>query len=110
VNQESSAHSPAIQGWAAIPNWIVRDDSISGNAKLVYICLSSRTDRAGETWPSHALIAKEARLSASTVKVALNELRSLGLVSWKQQQNPAGGLTSNRYFIHATPSQPPATP
>lgn len=87
------------EGFAAIPNWLVRDESVSGNAKLVYMCLMARTSRTATAWPSHARIARESGMSVSTVKVALAELKKLGVVSWRPQITESGGRSSNMYSI-----------
>ena len=101
-----------IQGFAAIPNWVVRETGVSGHAKLVYICLASRASRDGTTWPSHALIAKEARIGVTSVKAALAELKKLGLVSWERRTSPDGASTSNLYTLYSTapPSRHTTTP
>lgn len=103
-----------VQGWSAIPNWIVRDQEISGRAKLVYMCLNSRASERGETFPSHALISKEAGVSVSSVKLALNELKAKGIVHWEKRIDPRdGSQSSNRYFLKSTritPGKPEATP
>lgn len=99
-------------GHAQVPNWMVRDDSISGHAKLVYMCLSSRTAREQTAWPSHALMAKEAGISVTSVKAALGELKALGVVEWSQRRTASGGQTSNIYRVHIapTPSRQTTTP
>lgn len=93
---------PEFQAFAAIPNWMVRDTSISGHAKLVYISLMSRTSRTNASWPSHALIGRECGIGVTSVKSALNELKTLGLVSWEKRTRDDGGATSNMYFIQTT--------
>jgi hypothetical protein len=93
---------PEFQAFAAIPNWMVRDTTISGHAKLVYISLISRTSRTNASWPSHALIGKESGIGVTSVKAALNELKTLGLVSWEKRTRDDGGATSNMYFIQTT--------
>ena len=97
-----------FQAFAAIPNWMVRDTSISGHAKLVYISLMSRTSRTNASWPSHALIGREAGIGVTSVKAALNELKALGLVRWAKRTRDDGGATSNMYYIETTlkPSDP----
>lgn len=91
-----------FQAFAAIPNWMVRDTSISGHAKLVYISLISRTSRTNASWPSHALIGAECGIGVTSVKTALNELKTLGLISWEKRTREDGGATSNMYFIQTT--------
>ena len=94
-----------FQAFAAIPNWMVRDTTISGHAKLVYISLMSRTSRTNASWPSHALIGKESGIGVTSVKAALAELRTLGLVRWEKRTRDDGGATSNIYFIETTLKQ-----
>lgn len=94
-----------FQAFAMIPNWMVRDTTISGHAKLVYMALTSRTSRNNASWPSHALIAKECGVSVTTVKNALAELRELGLVTWSKRVRDDGGATSNMYYIRTTPPE-----
>lgn len=108
-----NTESTQAQGWSAIPNWVVWDESISGRAKLVYMCLNSRASRRGDSFPSHAKMAKESGLSVTTVKLALEELRSLGIVSWEKRSRPDGGQSSNMYFLTSMPLAPgrnPTTP
>lgn len=95
-----------FQAFAAIPNWMVRDTTISGHAKLVYISLMSRTSRTNASWPSHALIGRECGIGVTSVKAALNELKKLELVSWQKRTRDDGGATSNMYFIQTTLKQP----
>jgi len=102
---ENITPEPEFQAFAAIPNWMVRDTSISGHAKLVYISLMSRTSRTNASWPSHALIGKEAGIGVTSVKAALNELKLLGLVRWEKRTRDDGGATSNMYFIETTLKQ-----
>lgn len=93
---------PLHEAFAVIPQWIVRDQTISCHAKVVYISLTSRTSRNNSAWPSHALLAKEAGVGVTTIKTALNELKALGLVRWEKRTRDDGGATSNMYFIETT--------
>lgn len=88
------------QGFAQIPRWVQQSDTISGPAKLVYLALSSRSDRYGQSHPSHATLAREASCSVATVKRALDDLRELGLVEWDVRfRDDNEGQTSNVYTI-----------
>lgn len=98
-----------FQAFTTIPNWMMRDQTISGHAKLVYLSLNSRTARHAVSWPSHALIARECGISVTTVKTALNELKALGVVRWEKQIRDDGGASSNRYYLRSSlePAHPP---
>jgi hypothetical protein len=61
-------------GWAAIPNWLLRDPDLSPYAKLLYVYLSSRADAHGVSYPSQGTIATETGMSVSTVKRCSKEL------------------------------------
>lgn len=88
------------QGFAQIPRWVQQSDTISGPAKLVYLALSSRSDRYGQSHPSHATLAREASCSVATVKRALEDLRQLDLVDWDVRfRDDNEGQTSNVYTI-----------
>lgn len=91
----------SAEGFAVIPNWLVRDGSVSGRAKMIFLVLSSHTGMHGTWWISHQAIAEEAGCSVSTVIRALNELRAKGAVSWVQRADK-GGLLENSYRIHMT--------
>ncbi|GAA4762375.1 helix-turn-helix domain-containing protein [Microbacterium gilvum] len=67
------------EGFAAIPNWMVRDKRVPRNAVLVYASLASRSGLGG-IHPSQATIATESGLSERTVRSMLAELETLGVV------------------------------
>jgi hypothetical protein len=88
------------RGFAQIPKWLQRSTSTTAKAKLVYLALSSRADKHGQSFPSHETIAVEASCSVASVKRALVELRDLGVVSWTARARQDGsGQTSNTYRI-----------
>lgn len=89
------------EGFGVIPNWLVRDTSISGAAKMVYVVLSSHAGVQGTTWLSHATIAAESGTSVSSVQRALSALVGLGLVKISPRRREDGGQTSNLYRIEA---------
>lgn len=95
-----------FQAFASIPNWVVRDTSISGHAKLVYMSLTSRTSRTNASWPSHALMARECGIGVTSVKTALAELKALGLVTWAKRVRDDGGATSNMYYLRTSLPDP----
>lgn len=99
-------HDDEPKGFAQIPRWLQRDETISGNAKLVYIALSSRTDKYGQCHPSQETIARESSISVASVKRALQELNGLEVVFWEQRRRPGRGLTSNVYTVAVAKTRP----
>lgn len=61
-------------------------------AVAVYIYLADRANRDGECWPAIPTIARELKLSQSTVRRALQDLRKADLL----EQNSAIGLKAAR--------------
>ncbi|MDY0891856.1 helix-turn-helix domain-containing protein [Frigoribacterium sp. CFBP9030] len=90
--------TPDTPGFAAVPNWMIRDTTISPYAIAVYAALASHSGRGG-IYPSHETIAAEARCSTRKVQDALAELRELGVVA-SMRRNGRGGRTSNSYTLH----------
>ena len=60
----------------------------------VYIYLADRANKDGICWPSIPTIAKDLKLSESTVHRALGDLRKAGLVKTEQRYRENGGCSS----------------
>jgi hypothetical protein len=96
-----SATKKRREGFAMVPNRIARCGALTPKAMVVYLCLKSHAGTSGRTWLGHTTISKESHLSKSAVKAGLNELRILGLVSWKGRiRDSDGRQTTNDYRIH----------
>ena len=65
----------------------------------VYIYLIDRANKNGECWPAIPTIAKELKLSQSTVRRALQDLRKAGLLETEQRYRRQGGKSSLLYKI-----------
>ena len=63
-------------------------------ALSVYIYLSDRANKNGECWPAIPAIAADLKLSPSTVRRALRDLRKAGLVETRQRYRDKGGKSS----------------
>lgn len=86
------------EGFAAIPNWIIRDVAeLTIYDVAVYVALSSHTGPGGIT-PKHETIAAEARCSERQARKSLKHLEELGLIAWKGRRSTQG-RTSNEYFL-----------
>ena len=60
----------------------------------VYIYLDDRANSNRECWPAIPTIAKELKLSQSTVRRAIRDLRKAGLIVTKQRYRTKGGKSS----------------
>lgn len=65
----------------------------------VYIYLAERTNKNGECWPAIPTIAKELKLSESTVRRALHDLRKEGILETEQRYRDSGGKSSLLYKL-----------
>lgn len=65
----------------------------------VYIYLADRANKDGICWPSIPTIAKDLKLSESTVHRALGDLRKAGLVKTEQRYRENGGNSSLQYTL-----------
>ena len=68
-------------------------------AVSVYIYLHDRANKNGECWPAIPTIAKELKLSQSTIRRALKDLRKAELIETKQRYREKGGKSSLLYKI-----------
>lgn len=68
-------------------------------AVAVYIYLADRANKNGECWPAIPTIAKEIKLSESTVRRALKDLRKARLIETEQRYREKGGKSSLLYKI-----------
>ena len=68
-------------------------------ARSVYIYLSDRANKKGECWPAIPTIAKELKLSESTVRRALRDLRKAGLLTTEQRYRANGAKSSLCYRL-----------
>ena len=68
-------------------------------AKSVYIYLLDRANKDGECWPAIPTIARELKLSQSTVRRALQDLRKAGLLETEQRYRTHGGKSSLLYSL-----------
>lgn len=69
------------------------------HAVAVYIYLADRANKNGECWPAIPTIAKEIKLSESTVRRALKDLRKARLIETEQRYREKGGKSSLLYKI-----------
>ena len=68
-------------------------------ALSVYIYLRDRANKRGECWPAIHTIARDLKLSQSTVRRALRDLRKAGYVETDQRYREKGGKSSLLYKL-----------
>ena len=68
-------------------------------AKSVYIYLADRANKDGECWPAIPTIARELKLSQSTVRRALQDLRKAGFLETEQRYRKHCGKRSLLYSL-----------
>ena len=73
-------------------------------ARAVYMYLHERADKDGKCYPAIGTIAKELKLSRSTVKRAIADLGKSGRLHKEQRWRENGGKSSNLYYLVQTNS------
>ena len=68
-------------------------------AVAVYLYLYERANRDGECWPSIPTIARELKLSESTVRRAIQDLKKEDLLVTEQRYRARGGKSSLLFHI-----------
>ena len=74
---------------------------LAHRAVSVYLYLSDRANKNGECWPAIPTIAADLKLSQSTVRRALRDLRREGLLEAEQRYREKGGKSSLLYKIRS---------
>ncbi|MBQ9355080.1 MAG: helix-turn-helix domain-containing protein [Clostridia bacterium] len=68
-------------------------------AVSVYLYLWDRSNKKGECWPAIPTIANDLKISQSTVRRALKDLRKAELIKTKQRYRKQGGKSSLLYVL-----------
>lgn len=68
-------------------------------ARAVYMYLYDRSDKEGKCYPAIGTIARELKLSKSTVKRALADLEKSGYLRKEQRWRENGGKSSCMYYV-----------
>lgn len=61
--------------------------------------LSDRFDKEGKCYPAIGTIARELKLSRSTVKRAIADLEKSGYLKKEQWRRESGGKSSNMFYL-----------
>lgn len=73
------------QGFAQVPNVVLRDARITGNEKILYALLLSYAWQDNECFPGQDLLAENMGLTLRSIGRLLNSLRKKKLIGWKRQ-------------------------
>ena len=65
----------------------------------VYIYLADRANKDGICWPSIPTISKDLKLSESTTRRALHDLRKAGIIRMEQRYRDNGGNSSLSFYL-----------
>lgn len=68
-------------------------------ARAVYMYLADRADKEGKCYPAIGTIARELKLSRSTVKRAISDLEKSGYLRKEQRWRENGGKSSNMFYL-----------
>ena len=70
-------------------------------AVAVYIYLEDRTNENNECWPAIPIIASDLKLSPSTVRRGIRDLKKAGLLETEQRYRKKGGKSSLLFRLKA---------
>ena len=70
-------------------------------AVAVYIYLADRTNENNECWPAIPTIAADLKLSPSTVRHGIRDLKKAGLLETEQRYRKKGGKSSLLFRLKA---------
>lgn len=69
-------------------------------AVAVYIYLADRANKENICWPAIPTISRDLKLSESTTRRALQDLRKAGLIQTEQRYRENGGYSSLRFTLY----------
>ena len=78
---------------------IYSDADLPARARMVYMYLRDRANKDGSCWPAVKTIARDLKLSRSTVKRALRDLEQTGYLEKQERYRKNGSCTSNLYTL-----------
>ena len=76
---------------------------LPNRAIAVYLYLRGRANREGVCWPAIPTMARELKMSESTIRRALRDLVQEGFLVIVERQRENGADSSNRYKLREEP-------
>ena len=73
---------------------------LPNRAIAVYLYLRGRVNKEGFCWPAIPTMARELKVSESTIRRALRDLVQEGFLEKKKKQRENGANSSNNYFLN----------
>ncbi len=73
------------QGFAQVPNVVLRDYRLSGNERTLYALLLSYAWQDDECFPGQDTLAKDMGLTGRSIRLLLSGLKAKKLIGWKPQ-------------------------
>lgn len=73
--------------------------NLTHRAIAVYIYLADRANKDNICWPAIPTISRDLKLSESTTRRALRDLRNAGLIQTEQRYRENGGNSSLRFLL-----------
>jgi hypothetical protein len=89
------------EGFAMIPNWLIRETNVSVYGIAVYAALASHNGRGG-IYPSIPTIAREARCSERKVQYELRELVKVGALVIEKRRTARGDADTSVYHLRTS--------
>lgn len=80
-------------------DFLYQNHELSHRAIAVYLYLEDRANAKGECWPSIKTMARELKLSKSTIRRGVQDLKAAKLLETKQRYRVDGGKSSLCYTI-----------
>lgn len=86
-----------------LTNREIYSTNLPHRAVAVYMYLRDRANKDGFCYPAINTIAKDLKISKSTVKRALYDLEKEGYVNHERRYRKTGGNSSNLYYLERPP-------
>ncbi len=74
---------------------------LPNRAIAVYLYLRGRANKEGVCWPAIPTMARELKMSQSTIRRALRDLVQKGFLVIEERQRDSGADSSNKYILVA---------
>lgn len=80
----------------------IYQSELPNRAIAVYLYLRGRANKEGVCWPAIPTMARELKMSQSTIRRALRDLVQEGFLVIEERQRDSGADSSNKYCLIST--------